>query len=106
MAGTLKINGGMWGGASWLFDWVLREVVSHVDDRDLAAKLNEIVEVGLGWLSLADLADTQRSAVRLWLRDHLVADAESSLPADLANRAGVIAHLGELADLAGGAGGG
>lgn len=55
-------------------------------DQQLESMLREIVDENLGWFSLEELGPVDRSMVRSWLADRLVADADASLPVELAER--------------------
>ncbi|WP_344837176.1 hypothetical protein [Kribbella ginsengisoli] len=102
MAGLMRVGGGGWSASSWLFRWVLTRLADDAGlDRRLESALREIVDENLGWFSLEELGPIDRSMVRSWLADRLVADAVDRLPVELAEREAVLGHLAELAELAG-----
>lgn len=103
MAGLIKVGDGGWSASSWLFRWVLTRLADDARlDQQLESMLREIVDENLGWFSLEELGPVDRSLVRSWLADRLVADADASLPVELAERDAVLVHLAELAELAAG----
>ncbi|WP_331527557.1 hypothetical protein [Nocardioides sp.] len=62
MAATIEVRPGQrWTAASWLFDWVLSHVASEVGDAELAGHLRGIVGENLGFLSLSEVTEAQRS---------------------------------------------
>ena len=101
MAGSIEVDGKLWTAASWLFRWVVSSVADHAGlDADGQARLREIVDENLGWLSIDGLEPARRSIVRDWISERLVADADARLPVDLeADRAATLTHLGELAQM-------
>jgi len=98
MAGLIKVGDGGWSASSWLFRWVLTRLADDARlDRQLESTLREIVDENLGWFSLEELGSVDRSMVRSWLAERLVADADASLPVELAERDAVLGYLAELA---------
>jgi hypothetical protein len=62
MAGTIECRAGVrWSAASWLFDWVLRELAAQVSNAELAGQLIGIADENLGWLDLRELPADQRA---------------------------------------------
>jgi len=84
--------------ASWLFDWVLKDITKGTGDVELAGHLTGVVdETGLGWFGLDDIAPGQRHEVRRIITGRLVADAQREFPVDLPGRPEALALLNELA---------
>ncbi|WP_433014872.1 hypothetical protein [Kribbella sp. CA-294648] len=101
MAGLIEVGDEGWSASSWLFRWVLTRLADDAGlEQQLQSTLREIVEENLGWFSLEELGPADRSMVRSWLADLLVADADARLPIGLAERDAVLAYLAELAELA------
>ena len=61
--------------ASWLFDWVLKDIAKGTGDVELAGHLTGVVDEQLGWFGLNDIAPVQRREVRRIVTWRLVADA-------------------------------
>ncbi len=98
MAGTVSLSPDVrWSAASWLFDWVLRDIARDTDDVELAGHLTGVVGENLGWFGLDDITPRQRREVRRIITEHLVDDANKNLPADLPGRPETLALLSELA---------
>lgn len=103
MAGLIKVGDVGWSASSWLFRWVLARLADDAKlDQHLESTLGEIVDENLGWFSLEELGPVDRSMVRSWLADRLVADAGARLPVGLPERDEVLLYLAELAGLAAG----
>ncbi len=100
MAGTVNVSPGvLWSAASWLFDWVVRDVAKHTSDAGLAGHLNGIVDENLGWFGFGDITVGQRREVRRIIAERLVDDANNGLRADMPARPSVLALLQQLADI-------
>ena len=98
MAGTIAVTPDRrWSAAGWLFDWAVEFLAERVADPDLKAELEEIVAENLGWLGLAEHGPEAEREMRALLRDQLVGAAEAGLPTTMADRAGAIEVLRELA---------
>lgn len=101
MAGTIAVAPQVrWSAAGWLFDLVVDILKERVDDPDTRADLDEIVEQGLGWVSVDDYPAPVAAALRQTLRDEVVAAADARLPESLANRDEALRLVRDLADLA------
>jgi hypothetical protein len=100
VAGTILISSeSRWSAASWLFDWCLRTIAQELGPGDLSARLTGIVGENLGSLDLADLSTSERQEIEKVVHGSLVGLAETELPVELENRAGVLEHLRSLAEL-------
>lgn len=89
-----------WSVASWLYEWVARFIVQHVDDPGVAAKLQEVIDENLGWVEIPELPSEVRRTILEKLRNELVPAAESQLPATLPDRQGTLELIRKLAELA------
>jgi hypothetical protein len=104
MAGTIELGGSdRWDVPSWAFNFVLDYLVTRLDGEPIAQELQEVDEENIGFLNIGEFEPAVRTRVLALLDDGLVAAAEKRLPEDLPGRAGGIARLKELADLAGAA---
>lgn len=100
MAGTVKSpEGQLWTAASWLFDWVVREVASELSDRELAARLQDIADNNLGWLGLAEFTDEQTKQILEVIRSSLLPAAQRGLPQEIKDRDRALEHIQTLVDL-------
>jgi hypothetical protein len=86
-----------WSAASWLFDWVLRDIAKGTRDVELAGHLTGIVGENLGWFGLDDITPGQRREVRRIIAERLVSDGEREFPADMFRRPQALALLEDLA---------
>jgi hypothetical protein len=101
MAGTIEVRSEVrWSAASWLFDWVLNDLIATVRHAATVRKLQEILQMNLGWLGVKDLPEAGHSEVLEAICRSVLHHASRELPASLPNRDGVLGHLQELADLA------
>lgn len=101
MAGTIEVRAAtLWSAASWLFDWVLNDLSTTVNDKATIETIREVVRENLGWLGIKDLPEKGRTEVLKVLCQSLPDHADRKLPADLLNRDGVLSHLRELSELA------
>ena len=104
MAGTIELgDSNRWDVPSWAFNFVMDYLVRRLDGEPIAQKVREVDEENIGFLNLGEFVPTVRIQVLSLLHDGLVADAEQRFPEDLPGRAGGIAQLKELAELAGAA---
>lgn len=104
MAGTIELGGSSrWDVPSWAFNFVIDYLITRLGDEPIADELREIDEENIGFLNIGAFEPDVRAQILSLLRDGLVADGEKRLPEDLPGRAGGIARLGELAELAGSA---
>jgi hypothetical protein len=92
-----------WSAASWLFDWVLRDIANGTHDAELAGHLNGIVGENLGWFGLDDITPSQRREVHRVIAERLVSDADREFPADMPGRQGALGLLKDLVAMASGA---
>ena len=100
MAGLLVLKPGTdWTASGGLFDWTLEFLIERLSAPDAVAHLREIVDNNLGSFWLAELPPEARGQAVAQLRDHLVEAAISELP-DSDQKAAVLKHLRELADMA------
>jgi hypothetical protein len=97
MAGTVGVSSDvLWSAASWLFDWVLKDIARDTDDVELAGNLTGIVDENLGWFGLDDITPRQRDEVRRIIAERLVDNADREFPADMLGRPEALALLKEL----------
>ena len=68
-----------WLAASWLFDWVLTQVSSLVEDDSVAGRLHEIVEYNLGSLVLDDFTTEERNLLVTAFAERLLPHAREHL---------------------------
>lgn len=80
MAGTIAItNTEAWSVNSSAYHWVLDYLIEHVTDTEVKQQLQEIDEVNLGWVGLADFPEPHRSEMLRMPADEIVPDAERRL---------------------------
>jgi hypothetical protein len=101
VAGTIEVEEGVWwSGASWLYEWVLREISGAVPDHGLRSAIRDALDSNLGWFSVAELEPDVRRAVLGAVRQRVLADAERELAGRVDNPQAVLAHLRQLVDMA------
>lgn len=104
MAGDISFSPDVWwSAASWLFDWVLRDIAYGTSDVELVGHLNGIVGENLGWFGLDDITPGQRREVHRIIAERLVSDADREFPADMPGRQGALGLLKDLVAIASGA---
>lgn len=101
MAGDLWLSGdARWTVNNSLYHWALEFLISSLNDQSGVGELEKIRDANIGLVNLADFdPKVQRDMLSL-LRDKLVEDAATRLPADMPGREGFISGLQNLADLA------
>ncbi|MQA81805.1 MAG: hypothetical protein GEV10_25590 [Streptosporangiales bacterium] len=101
MAGSVILTRDLsWPVNSSQYNWVLEFLLNSATSVGLTELLVETLENNLPMLSVADMEPDDRLTVLRLLRDHLVSDATERLPSSMANRAGYVHALEELAALA------
>jgi hypothetical protein len=89
-----------WKAAGWLFRWVVSALATNVEDAELRRRLDEIVNENLPTLDLAAFTAAERDQLRSVIRDRLVEEAETRLPADVVvDRDLAINYVRDLAGL-------
>ncbi|MEV6306578.1 hypothetical protein AB0M02_44760 [Actinoplanes sp. NPDC051861] len=101
MAGLLVLKPGTdWTASGGLFDWTLEFLIDRLSAPEAVAYLREILDNNLGSFWLTELPPDARGQAVAQLRDHLVEAANHELP-DGEQKAAVLKHLRELAEMAG-----
>jgi hypothetical protein len=101
MAGTIAVTpDNRWSAATWLFDWIVEFLASHVEEPELRSSLKEIVDENLGWLGLSDFGPKAELELRELLRTQLVDEANAKFSTTMARRDDAINYLRQLADAA------
>ena len=101
MAGAIKLaSGELWTASSSPYHWVLEFLIASVQDKTAMDALAEIRDANLGMVDLQEFAPEVRDQMQGLISDRLLPDAEARLRTDLPDRAGYLAILRELADMA------
>jgi hypothetical protein len=101
MAGTIEVRPKVyWSAASWLFYWILQDLIRTVRDPATVRVLEEIDRENLGFLALHQLSDAGRAEVLGAITGSLVDHRDRIMPPSLPGRDHVLEHLRELVELA------
>ncbi|MGW0806610.1 hypothetical protein [Nonomuraea sp. NPDC002799] len=101
MAGAIGLSPGrIWTSAGWLFDWTLRFIAREVDDPELTATVDELLQKNFGFLNIRLLPEALRETVLQKLRDDLIPAAAAALPDSVYRRQAVLDYLDRLVQLA------
>jgi hypothetical protein len=96
MGGIVALpDGRLWSVSSAFFSWVVDRLAEGLEDPGLAARIDEIAEVNLGWLGLADYDADERDQLIAGLRG-LPRIAEERLTPS-ADKTAMLSRLRELA---------
>lgn len=105
MAGAIVMSPDqMWTASNSPYRWVVDYLLEKISDGPAKDEIKNIAEHGFGILDLSNpdqFTPDDRAEILRVLHQHLVADAEQRLPADLVRRDNYIGVLAELAAQAG-----
>lgn len=105
MAGAIVLSPDqMWMASNSPFRWVVDYLLEKISDSPAKDEIKNIAEHGYDIIDLDNsdqFTPADRAEILRVLHEHLVADAEQRLPANLGGRDQYVCVLAELADQAG-----